>query len=127
MQASGFHLSSAPLTPAAPPESPPAAELAPEPLLVGARGAAAHPALGESASELVAQGPLPLRLQPLLLRVSELSVLLSVSERTVKRMARANELPGMVHLGRSVRFRRSVIEKWIEQGCPRPGRRVGRR
>ena len=67
-------------------------------------------------------------LQPLLVDLAELAVLLKISARTAKRMAAAGELPGLVRLGRLVRFDRRVIERWIADGCPKPtARRGGRR
>jgi excisionase family DNA binding protein len=64
----------------------------------------------------------------LLVDLAELAVLLKISARTAKRMAAAGELPGLVRLGRLVRFDRRVIERWIADGCPKPtARRGGRR
>jgi excisionase family DNA binding protein len=75
------------------------------------------------------QQPGPGGFQPLLWDLAECAAALSVSARTVKRMAAAGELPGVVHLGRCRRFDRRRIELWIADGCPPPrgAGRVGRR
>jgi excisionase family DNA binding protein len=53
-----------------------------------------------------------------LMTTAELAEALRVSERSVKRMAAMRSLPGVVKLGRSLRFGRKAIESWIAQGCP---------
>jgi excisionase family DNA binding protein len=60
----------------------------------------------------------PSWLQPLLLDIAELAVLLNISTRTAKRLARANAIPGLCRLGRCVRFERRAIEAWVAEGCP---------
>lgn len=55
--------------------------------------------------------------QPLLVRLEELARLLNVSSRTAKRLAAIPVVP-VIRLGRSVRFRRVDIDKWIAAGCP---------
>jgi excisionase family DNA binding protein len=51
---------------------------------------------------------------------------LNVSERTVKRLAAAGELPGVVHVGSRRLFYRKALEEWIAQGCPPVRRKAGR-
>jgi excisionase family DNA binding protein len=43
----------------------------------------------------------------------QLSDLLDVSERHVDRMVRTGQIPGLVRVGRLVRFRRVVIDRWL--------------
>jgi excisionase family DNA binding protein len=62
--------------------------------------------------------PAPAGVQALLWDLAECAVALGVSTRTVKRMAAASELPGVVRLGRCRRFDRRRIEQWISEGCP---------
>jgi hypothetical protein len=52
-----------------------------------------------------------------LLTKAQVAALLQSSERSLERHADA--IPGRVRLpGGSVRFRRTVVETWIAQGCP---------
>ncbi|SFI70331.1 DNA binding domain-containing protein, excisionase family [Planctomicrobium piriforme] len=44
--------------------------------------------------------------------------ILNVSTRTVHRLRSSRELPSPVEFGGNVRWRRSVIESWISDGCP---------
>lgn len=54
----------------------------------------------------------------LLLNVKEVAVVLGCSARTVYRLSDAGKMPRLIKLGVLVKWRRSEIEKWIEQGCP---------
>jgi excisionase family DNA binding protein len=67
-------------------------------------------------------------LLPLLLTRAQVAVLTALSERTIKRMTAESGLPGIVHIGRSVRYSRRAVEQWVERGCPQlgAGRRRGR-
>lgn len=94
MRANGLHQSSAPSTPAAPPESagrqarppaPPAAELALEPVLVGRRKAAS---------------------------------LCGVSVATWHRLMAAGKVPASVRLGGRVLWRVEELRAWSAAGCP---------
>jgi excisionase family DNA binding protein len=62
----------------------------------------------------------------LLIDLAEAARLLSVSEKTVKRMARANELPGLVKVRRRTLVSMEALKKWIGSGCPvlHPARRA---
>jgi hypothetical protein len=66
---------------------------------------------------------------PLLLTLDQASAFTGFSTRTLKRMAsEPGALPDGAVLrpyGRVRRFSRVVLERWIGEGCPRPGR--GRR
>ena len=64
-------------------------------------------------------GPSPIEL----INAKQLATLLSISERTLYRLKSMGELPMPVILGGSVRWRRTEISCWIEQGCPKPSRR----
>ncbi|MCI0461956.1 MAG: helix-turn-helix domain-containing protein [Gemmataceae bacterium] len=61
--------------------------------------------------------PLPERL---LWDLPEVAHVLGVSEKTMKRMAAANELPAgtIVRIGRRRLFARKVIEEWVARGAP---------
>jgi len=52
-----------------------------------------------------------------LLTVREVAAALRVSMRQVWKLASADRLPKPVRLGRSVRWRRTDIERYIELGC----------
>ena len=53
-----------------------------------------------------------------LLDVGEVSRLLGCSARHVYRLSDAGKMPAPVKLGALVRWNRSAINLWIEQGCP---------
>lgn len=54
-----------------------------------------------------------------LLDIASVAAILNVSKRMVWQMRDAGRIPKPVKVGRLVRWRRSDIETWIEQGCPR--------
>lgn len=56
-----------------------------------------------------------------LLTVDEVAPILRVTDRTLKDMARRNELPGALKVGKEWRFRRVVLEELIGQPWPLPG------
>lgn len=55
----------------------------------------------------------------------QLAVWLQVSKRTLWRLRAEGLLPPPLRLGKSIRWRASVIEEWLAGGCPvgqeRPG------
>jgi excisionase family DNA binding protein len=52
--------------------------------------------------------------------VKDLAFRLKISPRTVWRLSDGGLIPGKLRIGKSVRFSRAVIDRWIEQGCPKP-------
>ena len=62
---------------------------------------------------------------PLLVDATVVAELLGISPRTVWRLLSAGKLPKPVRLGRSVRWRKRLVEDWVSQGCPQPGYRFG--
>jgi predicted DNA-binding transcriptional regulator AlpA len=46
-----------------------------------------------------------------------LAAMLCVSETSVRRLVDSGKVPGVVRLGRSVRYRRSIIAKWLDTNC----------
>ncbi|MDA0284585.1 MAG: helix-turn-helix domain-containing protein [Planctomycetota bacterium] len=56
-----------------------------------------------------------------LMNVEDLSALLSCSSRSIRRMADSGRMPRPVRLGSLVRWRRSDIDAWVADGCPRSG------
>ncbi len=50
--------------------------------------------------------------------VSQVAELLACSERHAYRLVRSGTIPRPVKLGQLNRWPRSVIERWIEEGCP---------
>jgi excisionase family DNA binding protein len=66
-------------------------------------------------------------LEPLLVGLPEVAHLIGVSERTVKRMAAADELPGQRKIGRRLLFHLPEIKKWVEGGCKPLTPRIARR
>lgn len=53
-----------------------------------------------------------------LLTVQEVAARLGVSSRQVWKLAASDRLPAPVRLARSVRWRESDIQRFIELGCP---------
>lgn len=45
--------------------------------------------------------------------VPDISGLLKCSERHVRRMIDAREIPGMIRLGRLVRFHKRIVDEWL--------------
>ena len=56
----------------------------------------------------------------LLVDANQVAELLDVSIRHVRRLHAAGRLPKHVLLGSSVRWVRSTVEAWTEDGCPDP-------
>jgi len=55
--------------------------------------------------------------------VPQIARLLQCSERHVWRLADRGAIPGQLRIGRLVRYARSVVDRWIADGCPtRAGR-----
>ena len=50
---------------------------------------------------------------PVLLTLREVAEMLNLSPRTVQRLEKDHGLPGRVELGRTVRYHRGIIEKWL--------------
>ena len=64
-------------------------------------------------------------ISPAVYTADELARLLAVSRRAVERWEAAGKLPPEARLrlpGRVVRYRRDVIDRWLEAGCPAPPR-----
>ena len=50
-----------------------------------------------------------------LLNVSELSVYLSLPKDSIYTMVSLRKLPGVVHLGRALRFEKAEIDRWVSE------------
>lgn len=59
----------------------------------------------------------PTGAERLLLTAAESAELLGISHDHLRRMADSGAAPRPVHIGRAVRWRRSDLEAWIEDGC----------
>jgi excisionase family DNA binding protein len=55
---------------------------------------------------------------PLMMTADEIAQSLQLSVRTIWRLKAKGDLPKAVKVGRAVRWKRSDILEWIEQGCP---------
>lgn len=53
-----------------------------------------------------------------LVTLKNVSDMLSISTRSVLRMRDRGAMPPAIKLGKSLRWNKEVIEKWISQGCP---------
>jgi excisionase family DNA binding protein len=60
-----------------------------------------------------------------MLTVDTFADMLSVSPRHVRRLVDAGKCPQPVRLGRSCRWPRPVVERWIADGCPNCRKRPG--
>ncbi len=55
-----------------------------------------------------------------LINATQFAKLLSISERTLYRLKSSNRLPMSINLGGSVRWRRTDVNRWIQDGCEPP-------
>ena len=55
---------------------------------------------------------------PTLIVVDELAKLLRVDRKTIYEMVHRKEIPGVVHVGRNIRFVREVVVEWMRSGTP---------
>jgi len=62
--------------------------------------------------------------EPVLLTVKEVAEMLGLSERTVYRLTDMGKMPRPVKIGAAVRWRRSELDTWIEDGCPTSPRKA---
>jgi excisionase family DNA binding protein len=65
-----------------------------------------------------ANGAPALALTPLLVNLRQAAEVLGISAKTVKRMAAAGELPGVVKLRRRTLVNYEALRKWTAAGCP---------
>lgn len=63
--------------------------------------------------------------QPILLTAAQVAGLLQIGERTVWRLLSAGAIVAPVRIGGATRWRRELLERWIDAGCPRPGETKG--
>ncbi|MFA8018010.1 helix-turn-helix domain-containing protein [Bremerella cremea] len=57
-----------------------------------------------------------------MLTAEQLAKVLQVSERTLRRLISSGKIMSPTRIGRQLRWPLVEISKWIEQGCPVPGR-----
>ena len=50
--------------------------------------------------------------------VNAAALKLDLSAKTIRRMADAGKMPGVIRLGRLLRFDLDLMDQWIDQGCP---------
>jgi len=55
-----------------------------------------------------------------LFTMKDVARLLRVSVRSVRRMKKTGVLPPAIEIGRSSYWKATVIEQWIDDGCPTP-------
>ena len=55
---------------------------------------------------------------PLLLTVKQVAELLGISERHAYKLDASGRLPRSIKLGKSVRWRREELERWVDAGSP---------
>ena len=54
----------------------------------------------------------------MMMSADEIATCLGISSRTVWRLKAKGDLPKALKIGRAVRWKKSDILEWIEQGCP---------
>ena len=59
--------------------------------------------------------PNPNAMDPRLLSIKQVAKILSVSEKTVRRLREAGRLPRHVKIGRSIRWRYADIRRFVER------------
>jgi len=72
----------------------------------------------ENSRRAIYAGESPPEDEALLMDMRELAKLLKVSNRTVFSMRIHGEMPKPVKIGRAVRWGRSEIMAWVQEGCP---------
>ncbi len=60
------------------------------------------------------------RIEPALLSVDEAAAFLGIGRSKAYELARSDELPGIVRVGRSLRVSRRRLEEWIERESGEP-------
>lgn len=55
----------------------------------------------------------------MLLDISDVATTLKCSHPTIARMVKERRIPKPLKIGAMVRWRRSDIEEWVAQGCPK--------
>jgi excisionase family DNA binding protein len=61
----------------------------------------------------------PVVVKPQVYECDDVAALLKISSRQVWRLSDAGVLPGIIRIGRSVRWNAQAVDEWISQGCPR--------
>ncbi|MCI0352678.1 MAG: helix-turn-helix domain-containing protein [Acidobacteriales bacterium] len=56
--------------------------------------------------------------EPLLIDSRRAAAILSISERTLWDLTKRKAIPGVVYIGRLVRYSVAGLSDWIAQGCP---------
>ena len=56
---------------------------------------------------------------PRMYDIIDVATLTRLSDRTIRRLYSAGEMPAPVRAGRAVRFRAADIDRWIAAGLPR--------
>ncbi|MCI0363316.1 MAG: hypothetical protein L0219_05505 [Phycisphaerales bacterium] len=56
--------------------------------------------------------------EPLLIDARRAAATLSISERTLWDLTKRKAIPGVVYIGRLVRYSVAGLADWVAQGCP---------
>lgn len=57
-------------------------------------------------------------LRPILVAADRAALLLSISERTLRKLDSMEQIPTPVRIGRRVLWSVAELEEWVEAGCP---------
>jgi len=66
----------------------------------------------------IAEQPIPVPPEALLIDAEEVARRLDVSPRTIWRLSSAGKLPKPLAVGGSRKWRADEIRRWVEAGCP---------
>jgi excisionase family DNA binding protein len=57
---------------------------------------------------------------PIILKADEVAELLRVNRKTLYEAVQRDEVPGVIRIGRSLRFRRDAVLMWLSNSCAVP-------
>jgi len=56
--------------------------------------------------------------QSMLISANDAAKLIGMGVGTIRRLTDSGKMPGVVRIGRTVRYKKSDVERWIQDGCP---------
>ncbi len=57
-----------------------------------------------------------------LIGIEEVALILDASVRTIRRWIASGKVPKPVQIGHKLKWRTSIVQEWIEDGCPKQRR-----
>ena len=56
--------------------------------------------------------------QSMLISANDAAKLIGMGVGTIRRLTDSGKMPGVVRIARTVRYKKSDVERWIQDGCP---------